>query len=524
MEDVYIQKSIKFIILSTLCLIMGVQHNAPVDDMEKPNVLFIAIDDLNDWTGFLDGHMNMDVRTPNIDRLANRSHVFANAHAASPACAPSRLAIMTGVHPVRSEIMRNRGGDGPWWREREALEDVETLEQFFKNRGYKTLGSGKTYHTLEPERTTTSHVEPENWDFYFPSPYVNLPYQIRAPIDEDNIFYEWPEGRAEWHTIGPIPVEDKKMSDYHIVEWASYQLGQKHDQPFFLASGIFRPHSPWEVPQKYFDMYPLEDVEIPENKKDDLKDALDHNRRFAHGWVLENGQWENIVQAYAASISFADAMIGRLLDALERSPHTENTVVALWSDHGVHIGEKENYEKFTLWESATRVPLIINIPEGTGGLPEGTTPGSQYTEPVSLLDLYPTLAEVAGFEIPSHVDGTSLVPQLKGEELQRSPVVTSYNFGDEIGVGHAVRSENYRYIYYPDVGLEELYDHRSDPNEWDNVAYKDENKEVVERHRQVLRKRFPDLELTWKEDAPDGYEVTGDGSVRNIDFTPIGEQ
>lgn len=519
-------RSGKLLFLVGLCLAVALGYakargGTPPDSPEKPNILFISIDDLNDWGSVLDGHARMDIKTPNLDRLAATSLVFTNAHTTSPACSPSRTALMTGVHPARSGIMSNGDGPaeykgGPGWRKMEALRDVETLEQFFKNRGYKPLGAGKIYHTLEPQRTPRSQVEPENWDFYYPSPHINLPYQIRAPITSDNdVFLDWPEGKAEFHIVGPIPIEDEKMSDYQIVDWASYQLGQRHDQPFFLATGIFRPHSPWEVPQKYFDMYPLDEIELPEHQKDDLKDALIHERRYAHKWVLENGQWDDIVQAYAASVSFADAMIGKLLTALENSPHAENTIVVLWSDHGMHLGEKANYEKFTLWESATRVPFILNVP----GL---TQPGSTIDQPVSLLDIYPTLAEATGFEIPSHVDGTSLVPLIENQDADRAPVVTSFRFGGDIGVGHAVRSEHYRYIYYPSIGLEELYDHRDDPNEWHNIAYRDENDEVVERHREVLKGRVPGL--SWDDGAPDGYEVTEEGRIRKIDYVSIPEQ
>lgn len=501
------------------------------DSPEGPNVLFLAVDDMNDWAGFLDGHAGMDIKTPNIDRFAESSLAFTNAHTAAPACAPSRTALLTGVHPANIGVDNIPWGDGPQWRELEALQDVETLEEFFKNRGYKTLGGGKIYHSQAPPWSPTSQVEPENWDFYYPSPYIQHPHQIRPPdsvIFPDHLDNETRRDfGGEWWTWGPIPAPDEKMADYHVAEWASYELGQEHDQPFFLAAGTWKPHDPWEVPQKYFDMYPLDEIELPEHKKNDLNDAFDHGRRNIHEWVLRNNQWDNIVQAYAAAITFADAMIGRVLDTLENSPHADNTIVVLWSDHGMHMGEKENFEKFTLWERSTKVPLILNIPKGTEGVPEGTEPGSRYTHPVSLMDIYPTLAEAAGFEIPSHVDGTSLVPMVKDQDIQRGPVVSSYNFSwgrrNESVNGHAVRSENYRYIYYPRVGLEELYDHRSDPNEWNNIAYRDENQEAVEQHRKILRKRFPELDLTWEEGVPDGFELTDDGSIRKTEFTPLSE-
>lgn len=499
-----------------LSILVSCNRNAGIKSMdEKPNILFIAVDDLNDWVGFLGGHPDMKIHTPNIDRLAASSMIFTNAHTPAPACAPTRAAILTGVHHTRSGAEKVYWGDGPKWREFEALKDVETIEQFFKNRGYKTLGAGKIYHSQAPPWTPTSQVEPSNWDFYYPSAYISHPYQIRAPQeviypkDVDN--EGRPGGNKGWWTWGPIPVSDEKMADYHVVDWAKYQLTQKHDKPFFLATGVWKPHDPWEVPQKYFDMYPLEKIVLPECKKDDLEDAFDHGRRWIHKWVVDNDQWKKVVQSYAASITFSDAMLGRLLDAFEKSEYAKNTIVILWSDHGMHMGEKENIEKFTLWERSTRVPLIISVP----GL---TRAGSRCEQPVSLMDLYPTLVDLAGFDKPSHLDGQSLLPQINNPATETNPVITSYKFSwskDPI-IGHAVRSMRYRYIYYPEINLEELYDHSTDPNEWNNTAYKKENKEIIVDHRNVLLQMLP--ELLWKDGNPDGYAIDADGNVRNMDF------
>ncbi|WP_209330007.1 sulfatase [Lunatimonas salinarum] len=482
---------------------------------EKPHILFIAMDDLNDWAGFLEGHAGMKIHTPNLDRLAARSMIFTNAHTPAPACAPTRAAIMTGVHHARSGTQHVHWGDGPKWREFQALKSSITLEQFFKNQGYKTLGAGKIYHSQAPPWTPTSQVEPENWDFYYPSAYISHPYQIRAPkevIYPEDVDNENRPGGDGWWTWGPVPVPDEKMADYHVVDWASYQLRQEHQNPFFLAVGTWKPHDPWEVPQKYFDMYPLESIVLPERKADDLEDAFDHGRRWIMKWVLDNQQWEKIIQSYAASITFSDAMVGRLLDELENSPYADNTIIVLWSDHGMHMGEKDNIEKFTLWERSTRVPLLISVP----GMNLG---GARCDQPVSLMDMYPTLVELAGYEQPGHLDGRSLVPQLKDPTTKTEPVITSYKFGGsnrpEVN-GHTVRSLNYRYIYYPEINLEELYDHAEDPNEWHNIAYQKEHSEVVESHRKVLLEMVP--ELTWKEGGPTGYTVDAHGLVRKGDF------
>ena len=477
----------------------------------RPNILFIAVDDMNDWVGFLDGHAGMKIQTPHIDRLASRSMVFSNAHTPSPACAPARAAILTGVHHAKSGVANVHWGDGPKWRDFAALKDVETLEQFFKNRGYKTLGAGKIYHSQAPPWTPTSQVEPDNWDFYYPSPYISHPHQIRPPnevIFPDSVDNDSRPGGDEdgWWTWGAIPAGDEKMADYHVVDWASYQLKQKHEDPFFLAVGTWKPHDPWEVPQKYFDMYPLDEVVLPEIKEDDLADAFDHGRRWIQQWVNDNKQWNNIVQSYAASITFADAMVGRLLDALEGSNYAENTIVVLWADHGMHMGEKDNIEKFTLWERSTRVPMLIHAPGHT-------KPGTRYDRPVSLMDLYPTLVDLAGFERPDHLDGKSLVPQMSDFSLERGPVISSYRFSwtKQPYDGHAVRSDRFRYIYYPDLGLEELYDHQVDPNEWHNVAYHDENKSIVASHRASLLEMIPDL--TWAIKLPDAYRLDAEGNI-----------
>jgi len=507
------------LVLLTLVLIFAQCGNHQQEKkVEKPNILFIAVDDMNDWVGFLNGHTGMKIHTPNLDRLAAFSMIFTNAHTPAPACAPARAAIMTGVHHTISGAENVYWGDGPKWREFPALQDVETMEQFFKNRGYKTLGAGKIYHSQAPPWTPTSQVEPANWDFYYPSPYISHPHQIRAPkeviypSDVDN--EGRPGGENGWWTWGPIPVPDEKMADYHVIDWAKHQLSLKHDKPFFLAAGVWKPHDPWEVPQKYFDMYPLDDIVLPEYKSDDMEDAFDHGRRWIHQWVVDNDQWKKVVQSYAASITFSDAMLGRLIDGFEKSDYAKNTIVVVWADHGMHMGEKDNIEKFTLYEKSTRVPLLISAPGYDLG-------GNRCDQPVSLMDLYPTLVDLTGFRPPVHLDGHSLVPQLKKPETKTSPVVSSYQFSwtkDPV-IGHAVRSERYRYIFYPDVPMEELYDHQMDPNEWSNIAYKVENNEIIEDHRKVLLTMLPDLR--WKEGIPDGYKLDRDGNIHKVDFKSI---
>lgn len=510
-----LQLKLQLLLVSLGLLVFNNCDTQVKNQEKKQNILFIAVDDMNDWAGFLSGHSGMKIHTPNIDRLAASSLAFSNAHTPAPACAPTRAAILTGVHHARSGAENVFWGDGPNWRKFEALKDVVTLEQFFKQQGYKTLGAGKIYHSQAPPWTPTSQVEPANWDFYYPSAYIQHPYQIRPPEDvrypEDVDNESRPGGPKGWWSWGPIQAPDEKMADYHIADWASYQLTLKHEKPFFLAAGMWKPHDPWEVPQKYFDMYPLEDIVLPECKKDDLEDAFDHGRRFIQKWVVDNDQWEKMIQSYAASITFSDAMVGRVLDAFEKSEYANNTIVVLWADHGMHMGEKENIEKFTLWERSTRVPLIISVP----GMANA---GAICEQPVSLMDLYPTLVDLAGFEKPSHLDGNSLVPQLEDPNTATTPVISSYRFTypEKKIIGHAVRSLQYRYIYYPEINLEELYDHENDPNEWDNIAYKPGNEEIINDHRKVLLDLLP--QLTWREGPPDGYSIDEDGNVHNENY------
>lgn len=502
----------RYRILVLLCCLSTI----PGWNQDRPNILFIAVDDLNDWVGYLSGHGNgMKIHTPNIDKLARRSLVFTNAHTPSPACAPARAAIMTGIHHARSGVANVHWGDGPKWRNIPLLKDAMTMEQFFKDRGYITLGAGKIYHSQAPPWTPTSQVEPENWDFYFPSAYISHPHQIRPPDDiifPKNVDNERrPGGNGGWWTWGPIDAPDEKMADFHVVDWACYQLQHEHDRPFFLAVGLWKPHDPWEVPQKYFDLYPIETVKLPPSKTDDLADAFDHGRRWIHQWVLDNNEWQRVVQSYAAAITFSDAMVGHVLDALESSPYSHNTIICLWADHGMHMGEKDNIEKFTLWEASTRVPFILYDPRNT-------TPNTRCDAPVSLMDIYPTLCELTGFDVPDHLDGVSLMPQVKDQSIPHEAVLSSYRFSwtKKPVEGHALRDQRYRYIYYPDTGLEELYDHFVDPEEWNNIAYQTQHFKKIRDFRSLMKAKVP--YLSWRDEIPKGYAVEAGGEIRRLDF------
>ncbi len=431
-----------------LALLTCIACLAVAQAAERPNVLFIAVDDLNDWIEPLGGHPQ--AKTPNFARLARRATSFARAYTAAPACNPSRAALMTGVAPYRSGVYNNNQA----WRP--ALPDAVTIPQAFRRNGYWAGGSGKIYHGVYPD--------PPSWDEYWPSKSVQ---RERDPTPATRPASGIPGvGNFDW---GELEVPVGEMSDSKVADWVVARLGERHERPFFLACGIFRPHLPWFVPSRFFRRFPLESVELPVMFDGDLDDVPEAGVQMArpgrdHQWVIEHGQWNRAVQAYLASMAFADEMLGRVLDALDESGHASNTVIVLWGDHGWHLGEKRHWRKFALWEEATRVPLMIAAPSGTPGLPEGTKPGSVSHRPVNLLDVYPTLLELAGLGSGEGLDGRSLVPLLRDPEAAWQPTVTTHG-----RLNHAVRSERFRYIRYAD-GSEELYDHRVDPMEWTNLA------------------------------------------------------
>ena len=254
------------------------------------------------------------------------------------------------------------------------------------------------------------------------------------------------------------------MGDAKMVAWAEKFLGQPPRQPFFLAAGIYRPHLPWYAPRRYFDMYPPERVTPPPLKADDLDDLPAGGREMAANraedleLVRQAGQYENVLQAYLANVTFCDVLVGRLLDALDTSPAAKNTIIIFWSDNGFHLGEKQHLHKFTLWDRSTRLPLIVVAP----GVTQADT---RSTRPVGFVDLFPTLNDLCGLPAPPDLDGVSLVPLLKDpQRTWNQPALTTHGLGN-----HALRNERWRYIRYADGG-EELYDHQHDLHEWTNLA------------------------------------------------------
>ena len=422
----------------SLTLLVGNGHAA----VSRPNVLMICIDDLNDWTGFLGGHP--ESLTPHMDALARRGRNFANAHCSVPVCSCSRASVMSGV----AATTHGSYEIGPSYQELPALANVPTIQQYFKDNGYLTLAGGKVLHHGFKGRLASAIDRP-------------LGRHKRArPQQRMNRPANWSKA-WDW---GAYPKDDAGMADYQLAKSASKALQEEFDKPFFMTVGFFRPHVPLFVPPKWFKLYGEDTLTLPKDPKADLDDLPrnflsinDYAVAPTHAEVVKHGKQRSLTHAYLASISFVDHCVGVVLDALRASPHADNTLIVLWSDHGFHLGEKQHWAKRTLWEESTRVPLLFAGP--------GIKPGKACREPASLIDIYPTLLQLCKLPDNSRLEGLSLVPQLNDPSIGRKhPAITSSYFGN-----HAIRSRDWRLIVYED-GAEELYDHRSDPDELRNLA------------------------------------------------------
>jgi arylsulfatase A-like enzyme len=429
---------------------------------KKPNVLFIAVDDLNDWVGYLGGHPQ--AHTPHLDALAKQSIVFSHAYCAAPVCGPSRTALMYGIAPHKSGSY----GHHKMYAPNNLIPERQPLTQAFKNSGYYTAGCGKIFH----------YREQRGWDEYksgFGG--MGVKREDREPLGE-NISLSW----------GMIDTDnDSDTGDGKLTDWAIERLKRDHDKPFFIALGLRKPHLPWDAPRKYFNRLDPDSIQLPNVPADDLDDVPEAGKEFARSLVgfvrsddhkaitAADGAWEKLVRAYLATSSFADANVGRILTALDNSPYRDNTIVVLWGDHGWHLGEKHHWRKMSLWERGTRTPFIIRLP--------GSNPVSGRVEaPVSLQDIYPTLVDLCGLDVSQPLDGNSLQPVLADPTAAwDKPVLISHGPGN-----FAVRQGRWRLIHYAD-GSEELYDLVADPGELTNLAEQRE----FDKQRETLRAHVP---------------------------------
>jgi len=439
---------------------------------EKPNILFIAIDDMNDWTGFLGGHPQ--AQTPNMDRLAKKGVYFTNAHCSAPGCSPSRNALLYGVEPFNSGLYA--------FYDQEAFSSIVldgyiSLPEFLKANGYNTYGAGKIHHRRSPTEA--------EWTEYATDTKMG---KLRFAEDEG-----YGSGKMSFRpTLNPL--EDHL--DYQNTSFGLDVLAREHDQPFFLAVGLIKPHLPFNAPKRFFDLYP-EDVKPPRINPDDHDDIPAVGRAFAKisddRKFKQDKAWTRVRRAYLACISWADYNVGRVLEALEASPYADNTIVVLWSDHGYGQGEKRHFRKFALWEETTKVPFII-----WDAREKKAVAGREVQDGVSLINIYRTLAEMSGLEAPDYVDGFSLVPQLKNPQKPLpKPSICSWGRGN-----HTIRDRNWRYTRYYDGG-EELYSHANDPDEWTNLANNPEHAAVKKR----LAAHLPEREVPIVMEGLEGWSI-----------------
>lgn len=430
------------------------------DSNVRPNVVFIMIDDLSDWIEPLGGHPQ--AITPNLNALAARGVLFTNAQCASPICHGSRTAILTGVAPYRSGVYHNQDR----LRNSPLLDSHPTISEQFSSSGYVSVGSGKLFHRAHPEA----------WSDYYPSLTEQRPEDPVPPSRINGI-----TDRGKNFDWGPLDVLDTEMADHKVATWVCDRIkSEQGASPTFIGCGFFRPHLPFYAPAKWFSKWKTEKLKLPLVAPGDLGDVP--LLSYASGTVLDHdavvaaGQWQQGIHGYLASIRFADAQLGRVMNALDNSDMARNTIVVLTSDHGWQLGTKETWRKSTLWEESTRTPMMIVAP-GT------TTPGTRCHEFVSLLDIYPTLIDLTGISEPQNLDGQSLLSQLVNPAAPRTePVLTSRRQFE-----HSLRTGRWRLSRYED-GSMELYDHAVDPYEWNNIAADPSKAGVIEN----LEVHFPD--------------------------------
>lgn len=453
-----------------LFILLMIFSTATAVEKKRPNVLFIAIDDQNDWIGCMDGHPL--VKTPNIDQLAGRGTLFTNAHVQAPICNPSRTSVMLGMRPSTTGIH----GLGPRFRAVPELADLVSLPQHFAQNGYQTYSMGKIYHGLRKQSAKMKNPEFQHW---------REPGGYSIPRNPEKII---PSKLGLGHSlldwgVWPKNNDDTVKGDYKVASAAIDVLENvKGDKPFFLAVGFYLPHVPIYVTQKWYDLYPNDASILPKIVKGD-RDDTPLSSWWGHwrvpeprlSWLEKHNQQINLTRSYLAATSFADSQVGRVLDALEKSGHRDNTVIVLWSDHGWHLGEKGITGKCSLWGRSTRVPLIFAGP--------GIKGGQKCNRPAELLDIYPSLIELCGLPEKKSLEGLSLSPQLKDRLATRSrPAITSHNQGN-----FAIVTEEWRYIKYVD-GAEELYNLKTDFDEITNLAGNPEYSRILQEMKLHLPK------------------------------------
>ncbi|MCL3782449.1 DUF229 domain-containing protein [Prolixibacteraceae bacterium JC049] len=424
----------------------------------------ICVDDLNNWISCMNGHPN--AKTPHIDQLAQNGILFTNAHCQVPLCGPSRASIMSGLRPSTTGIY-GQIKDDDIRKKNPATENIQFLPEYLAANGYHTMGVGKIFHHHAPKGVF--HESGGRAHGFGPKPAKRMNWTSKRTKQYGGTSTDW----------GPFPAADSLMPDVASVRWAQERLKRTYDQPFFMAVGFLRPHVPWHVPQKWFDMHPLEQIETPPYLPSDRDDLPEIARQLddlpmmpSTQWAIQSGKWKEIVQAYLACVSFVDHYIGELLQTLKESPYADNTIIVFWSDHGYRLGQKGTFAKHCLWKEATHTPLIFS------GTPIRNN--IKCDAPTELLSIYPTLLELCGLPVNTTNEGKSIAAYISNGDKRAltKSALTTYGWKN-----HSLRTSKYRLIHYSD-GSSELYDHKKDSNEWHNIAMK--KKKTVKQIQHLL--------------------------------------
>lgn len=465
------QVMVRIIILSILLFTTSFSKAKQPND--RPNILMICVDDLNNWLSCMNGHSN--AKTPNIDQLANEGILFTNAHCQVPLCGPSRASIMSGIRPSTSGIY-GQINDNEIRKQNKAMQNIDFLPEYLSKHGYHTMGVGKIFHYHAPDGVFNESGGRSPG--FGPKPAKRLNWNAKRTKLYGGTATDW----------GPFPEADSLMPDVASVKWAKERLARDYDKPFFLAVGFLRPHVPWHVPQKWFDMHPLSEIQTPAYNSSDRNDLPEIALQLddlpmmpSTEWAIKNNKWKEIIQAYLACVSFVDHYIGELVTSLKQSKYADNTIIVFWSDHGYRLGQKGTFAKHCLWEEATHTPLIFS-----GNLIRNNV---KCNAPTELLSIYPTLLELCNLPTNKSNEGKSIASYiLRNNKTCLSPyALTSYGWNN-----HSIRTENYRLIKYSD-GSQELYNHKKDKYEWYNLS----SKNKYAKTKKSIRKYLPKHNAPW---------------------------
>jgi arylsulfatase A-like enzyme len=479
---------------------------------DKPNIIMIAVDDLNDWIGAFGG--NPQMLTPNMDKLADISVVFRNTSCAGPVCCPSRSALLSGLLPSRTGVY----GNGNNMLDSKLVQEYATLPEYFSKNGYITISKGKIFH----KHTTENGIDHGQWAFdewevedgsseiIKEKLYSRNEGIINGQVIPDAKYKNSGGTEFAW---APTVAPKEETKDYKTALWFADKLKKEYDKPFFMAVGIAKPHLPWFVPQEYFDKYSTDTLKIPEFRLDDLDDIINKNgEKYASPtpdflWVNQDKQlFKEAIRAYMAASTYADDCIGVVLDALKKSKYADNTIVILFGDHGWHLGEKLRFRKAELWRESTQTTFMIHTP--------GMHKKQLCFRNTNLIDIYPTLVDLCNLPERPMIDGESLRPLLINPDAKRHPALTTDNVGS-----HSVISEEWHYIYRDSKGgVEELYNLIKDPMEWKNLAHSDSKEtQEIKKYLQSFIPNVdePQLPTAGKNNANDSEEF----ATLKVDYT-----